>query len=54
MNKEGIATSAYFIEMWRWFTEKLTKWSKNHNEAWIKELKHQHILLKCGDGLLKN
>ena len=43
MNKEGIATSAYFIEMWRWFTEKLTKWSKDHNEAWIKELKDSYV-----------
>lgn len=43
MNKEGIATSAYFIECWRWFTEKLNKWSKNHNEAWVKELKDSYV-----------
>lgn len=43
MVKDGIATSAYFIEMWRWFTEKLDKWSKDHNEAWIRELKDSHV-----------
>lgn len=25
MGKEGIATLTYFIECWRWFTEKLSK-----------------------------
>ena len=43
VNKEKNATSAYFVEMWRWFTEKLNKWSKDHNDAWINELKNSHV-----------
>jgi hypothetical protein len=43
MNNDKICGSAYFIEMWRWFTEKLNKWSKDHNDVWIKELKDSYV-----------
>ena len=46
MNNDKICGSAYFIEMWRWFTEKLNKWSKDHNDAWVKELKNSYVYVE--------
>ena len=48
VNKDKEATSACFIEMWRWFTKKLDKWTNEHKdvkngEDWIMMLKHSHV-----------
>ena len=48
VNKEKDATSACFVEMWRWFNHKLGDYSanvkdmKNPND-WINMLKNSHV-----------
>ena len=54
MYKEGICTSAYFIEMWRWFTEKMTKWTneqerKKNGDSWVQMLKDSHVYCREED-----
>lgn len=46
--KEKAASSAYFIECWRWFTEKLDKWTKEnngkkHGDEWVRMLNDSHV-----------
>lgn len=55
MIKDGVCTSAVFIEMWRWFTQKLDSWKKEHNpqnddwEPWTVMLKDSHVYCREED-----
>ncbi len=56
MIKEGICTSALFIEMRRWFNEKMTKWMKDckstkHDDiqSWIDLLNDSHVYCREED-----
>ena len=53
MTKDGICTSALYIEMWRWFTEKLTKWTNEHQDysKWVDVLKDSHVYCQEEDEL---
>ena len=54
MNKEKVCTSAYFIEVYRWFNEKLSSWSKKHEgtlvpSKWVDMLKNSHVYCREED-----
>lgn len=46
MKENNNIGSAYFIEMWRWFTEKLTNFSKDHDKVWVDSLKESYVYVQ--------
>lgn len=54
MVKDGVCTSAYFIEVRRWFNDKMNSWLKKnvnatHGHEWINILNDSHVYCREED-----
>lgn len=54
MDKNKICTSACFIELYKWFNEKLSSWTKKHEgtltqSKWVDMLKNSHVYCREDD-----
>lgn len=56
MIKDGVCTSAYFVEVRRWFNEKMTKWMKvckstdpDDVQSWTDLLNDSHVYCREED-----